>query len=288
MGELEYILGVKVVQDSSKGQIWIGQPSYTESVLKKFGMEDSKPIETPIESNQKLCKATDTCTLFDQEQYQSAVGSLLYLSVKTRPDITYAVNSVARYCARPTIQHWKAVKRIMRYLKGTQSLGILYRSDGPTDFVGYSDADWAGDIEDRKSTSGYFFQLGSGAVSWSSRRQSCVALSTAEAEYMALASATQEAVWLRKLALDIHMDCKGPLLLYEDNQSAIAISKNPQFHGRTKHIDVKFHFVREKCKENVIQLTYCSTNDMIADIFTKGLNKDKFKRLRNMMGMCTN
>ncbi|KAK4325723.1 hypothetical protein Pmani_003666 [Petrolisthes manimaculis] len=154
------------------------------------------------------------------------------------------------------------------------------------DFVGYSDADWAGDINDRKSTSGYCFHLGGGPVSWSSKKQSCVALSTAEAEYMALASAIQEAVWLRKLAVDIQIDCKGPLLLYEDNKSTIAMSKNPQFHGKTKHIDIKFHYVREKCIENVIQLVYCPTNDMVADIFTKGLNKDKFKRLREMLGMC--
>ncbi|KAK3876705.1 hypothetical protein Pcinc_018517 [Petrolisthes cinctipes] len=286
LGELQYFLGVKVVQDTVKGQIWIDQPLYIENILKKFGMEDSKPVETPADPNQKVCKATDECTIFDKEQYQSAVGSLLYLSVKTRPDIAYAVNSVTRYSTKPTSQHWKAVKRIMRYLKGTRDLGILYNYNGSTDFVGYSDADWAGDIKDRKSTSGYCFHLGGGPVSWSSKKQSCVALSTAEAEYMALASAIQEAVWLRKLAVDIQIDCKGPLLLYEDNQSTIAMSKNPQFHGKTKHIDIKFHYVLEKCNENVIQLVYCPTNDMIADIFTKGLNKDKFKRLREMLGMC--
>ncbi|KAK3888840.1 hypothetical protein Pcinc_007106 [Petrolisthes cinctipes] len=276
LGELQYFLGVKVVQNTVKGQIWIGQPLYIENILKKFGMEDSKPVETPVDPNQKVCKVTDECTIFDKEQYQSAVGSLLYLSVKTRPDIAYAVNSVTRYSTKPTSQHWKAVKRIMRYLKGTRDLGILYNYNGSTDFVGYSDADWAGDIKDRKSTSGYCFHLGGGPVSWSSKKQRCVALSTAEAEYMALASAIQEAVWLRKLAVDIQIDCKSPLLLYEDNQSTIAMSKNPQFHGKTKHIDIKFHYVREKCNENVIQLVYCPINDMIADIFTKGLNKDKF------------
>ncbi|KAK3894704.1 hypothetical protein Pcinc_001550 [Petrolisthes cinctipes] len=276
LSELQYFLGVKVVQNTVKGQIWIGQPLYIENILKKFGMEDSKPVETPVDPNQKVCKVTDECTIFDKEQYQSAVGSLLYLSVKTRPDIAYAVNSVTRYSTKPTSQHWKAVKRIMRYLKGTRDLGILYNYNGSTDFVGYSDADWAGDIKDRKSTSGYCFHLGGGPVSWSSKKQSCVALSTAEAEYMALASAIQEAVWLRKLAVDIQIDCKSPLLLYEDNQSTIAMSKNPQFLGKTKHIDIKFHYVREKCNENVIQLVYCPINDMIADIFTKGLNKDKF------------
>lgn len=160
-----------------------------------------------------------------------------------------------------------------------------YNHNGSTDFVGYSDADWTGDIEDRKSTSGYCLHLGGGAVSWSSKRQSSVSLSTPEAENMALASATQESVWLRKLSVDIQIDCNGPFLSHEDNQSTVAMSDNPQFHGKTKHIDIKSHYVREKCNDNEIQLVYCPTNDMIADIFTKGLNKDKFKRLREMMGM---
>ena len=288
LGDLSYFLGVKVVQDISKGQVWIGQPSYIENVLERFGMEDAKPVETPVDPSQKLCKATDNCTLCDQEQYQSAVGSLLYLSVKTRPDITFAVSNVSRYCAKPTIQHWKAVKRIMRYLKGTQNLGILYKNDGSTEFIGYSDADWGGDIEDHKSTSGYSFHLSGGSISWSSRKESCVALSTAEAEYMALASATQEAVWLRGLAADMQVDSKGPMVIYEDNQSAIAMSKNPQFHGRAKHIDIKFHYVRDQCNEKVIELEYCPTQDMIADILTKGLNQATFKRLRQMLGMYRN
>ena len=190
LGELKFFLGVKVVQDPFKDQVWSGQPAYVENVLKECCMEDCKPIETPVDPSQRLCKATDKCVMYEKEQYQSAVGSLLYLSVKTRPDITYAVSCVARYCSNPTIQHWKAVKRIMRYFKGTQNFGIFYSKGGLSDFIGYSDADWAGDVEDRKSTLGYnSFHLSGGAVSWSSRKQSCVALSMAEAEYMALASA---------------------------------------------------------------------------------------------------
>ena len=249
-------------------------------------MDKCKSIETPVDPSQKLCKATDKCTLCDQALYQSAVGCLLYLSVKTRPDITFAVHNVAKYSAKPTIQHWKAVKRIFRYLKGTENFGIMYKDEGPSGFIGYSDADWGGDIDNRRSTSGYSFHLSGGVVSYSSRKQSCVALSTAEAEYMALASATQEAVWLRKLATDLHLDTKGPMLIYEDNQATIVMSKDPQYHGRSKHIDIKFHYVRDQCNDNVIQLKYCPTNDMIADIFTKGLSQDKFKRLRQMLGMC--
>ena len=128
--------------------------------------------------------------------------------------------------------------------------------------------------------------MSGGVVSWRSKKQSCVALSTAEAEYIALAGATQEAVWLRRLMSDLNVDCQNPLLIYEDNQSAIALSKNPQFHGRSKHIDIKFPYVREKVDENVIKLEYCPTEIMIADIFTKGLTQDKFKKLRKLLGMC--
>ena len=157
-------------------------------------MENAKPVKTPVDTCTKLVKATEGEEIFDQKLYQSAVGSLLYLSVGTRPDITYAVNNVAKFSSHPTIQHWTGVKRIMRYLKGTTNLGLLYIKQESSKCVGYFDSDWGGDLDNRKSTSGYFFQIGGGAVSWRSKKR--VALSTAEAEYMALASSGQEAVWM--------------------------------------------------------------------------------------------
>ena len=196
MGELHYFLGVKIIQD---GKVWIGQPAYAESILQKFSMENAKPVSTPVDTGTKLVKATEESDSVDQALYQSAVGSLLYLLIGTKPDITYAVSNVANFCANPSKQHWTAVKRILRYLKGTTGLGLLslYSKDGSKDCVSYSDADWAGDIDDQKLTSGYLFQICVAAVSWRSKKQKCVALSTAEAEYMALASAAQEAVWIR-------------------------------------------------------------------------------------------
>ena len=152
----------------------------------------------------KLEKAKEDSEIFDQGRYQSAVGSLLYLSIGTRPDITYAVSNVARYCARPTTEHWMANERIIRYLIGTLDCGLFYCKDGSKKCIGFSDADWGGDINDRKSTSGYLFQISGAAVSWRSKKQTCVALSTAEAEYMALASAAQEAIWLRQLMADLN------------------------------------------------------------------------------------
>ena len=194
MGKLHYFLGISVKQEKS-GAVWISQPVYTESLLRKYDMQDCKPVSTPVESGTKLKVATDEDECVDQQLYQSAVGSLMYLSVASRPDITYAVSNLARFSAKPTKEHWSAVKRVFRYLRGTISLGIHYTCKGQDRLVGYSDADWGGDINDRKSTSGYMFQVSGGAVSWRSKKQRCVALSTAKAEYIALSAATQESLW---------------------------------------------------------------------------------------------
>ena len=181
-------LGWSILQDEKTGNVWIGQPAYVESILKKFGMNNSKPVSTPIDPNTKLTKTTDDEQSIDQQLYQSAIGSLLYLSGGTRPDITFSVSNLAKFSAKPSKHHWIAIKRVMRYLKGTINFGILYTKQKSQNFVAYSDADWAGDLDDRKSTSGYLFQICGGAVSWRSKKQSSVVLSTAEAEYIALAS----------------------------------------------------------------------------------------------------
>ena len=285
MGPLHYFLGVKVIQDENGG-VWIGQPSYIHSLLSKFNMENCKPVETPADASQKLRKAQEEEELANKELYQSAVGSILYVSTRTRPDISYAIGSCARFSANPTKCHWTAVKRIMRYLKGTFNFGLLYNATNPTDLIGYSDADWAGDVDDRKSTSGYVFQICGGAVSWRSKKQSCVALSTAEAEYMALASATQEAIWMKHLINDLHTEIlEKPVCIHEDNQSTICIAKNHQYHGRSKHIDIKYHFTRDQVISGNIELNYCKSEDMVADLFTKPLSGPQFKCLRELLGL---
>ena len=177
------------------------------------------------------------------------------------------------------------MKRIFRYLRGTCEYGLLYNQLGNESIIGYSDADWAGDIGDRKSTSGYVFTFGGAAVSWKAKKQACVALSTCEAEYMALANAAQEAVWIRRLLNEFKNDTNKPIKMYEDNQSTIHMSHNPRFHGRAKHIDIKYHYIREQISNKNIVLEYCKSEDMIADILTKGLGKLKFEKLRNMLGM---
>ena len=177
------------------------------------------------------------------------------------------------------------MKRILRYLKGTVNYGIRYKRSGVHQCIGFCDADWAGDVNDRKSTSGYLFQINGNAVSWRSKKQSCVALSTAEAEYMTLASAAQEAVLIRQLTTDMKNSPSGATVIFEDNQSCISMAKNPQYHGRAKHIDIKYHFIRDLINSKVIQLEYCCTNDMVADMMTKGLGREHFEKLRSLCGM---
>ena len=288
LGELKYFLGVNMVQNVKHSQIWIGQPMYTELMIKEFEMLDAKTAKSPVNPSLKLKKASTEDIPVNQEMYQSAVGKLLYLAIRTRPDIAYAVSSVARFTTNPTEEHWKAVKHIFRYLLGTMYNGIQYSQTGKIECKGYSDADWGGDLDDRKSTSGYVFQIGGGPVSWQSRKQGCVAISTSEAEYIALTSAAQEGIWLCRLLDELTGKQTNPIVIYEDNQSAICLSKNPQFHGRSKHIDIKFHFIRDRVKEGTIVVEYCRSEDMLADMYTKGLYGEKFKRLRNMNGILEN
>ena len=281
MGKLKYFLGVSVNQTDS--DISLNQSGYVTRLLDRFNMQEAKPVATPVDVSSKLTKTLDS-EQFDQVLYQSAVGSLLYVSIWTRPDVTYAVANVAKFCASPTKEHWTAVKRIMRYLKGTINFGLCYERGNKAKCVGYSDSDWGSDVDDRKSISGYLFQIGGTAISWRSKKQASVALSTAEAEYMALASTAQEAVWLQQLMCDLarRVNC---VQIYEDNQAAIKMSKNPQFHGRCKHIEIKYHFIRELVANKQLVLHYCPTEEMVADMLTKGLCRDQFNKLRNMAGV---
>ena len=201
-GLFHHFLGI----NEETGSVWIRQLGYTEKVLEKFGMDKAKPNKTPVSSSSRLRRRNDEEEGVDRSLHQSAVGSLLYLSTRTRPDISFAVSNVAKYCNDPIKEHWIAVKRILRYLNGSTHFGLLYTKQDQKEVIGYSDANWGGDNDDHRSTSGYIFQIGGTAISWSSRKQSSVALSTAEAEYMALSSATQEAVWLRQLYTDLFKD----------------------------------------------------------------------------------
>ena len=192
---------------------------------------------------------------------------------------------VSKFNGKPTESHFTAVKRILRYLKETVNVALKYQKCQTGMFIGYSDADWANDLDDRHSITGNLFLMSEAAVSWLSKKQPVVALSTSEAEYIALSTATQEVIWIRRLLCDLGISLDVPTTLMEDNQSAIAIAYNPVQHARTKHIDIRYHFVREAIQKRLVEVKYCSSREMVADILTKALSKEQFKRLREATGM---
>ncbi|CAL9028826.1 unnamed protein product [Prunus brigantina] len=283
LGLMHYFLGLEVIQSTAGN--FICQKKYAQDILNRFQMDDCKPFGTPAEYGLKLCKDKGGKEV-DSTFYKQIIGSLMYLTY-TRPDIMYAVSLVSRYMEKPTEMHLNAAKRILRYVKGTIDYGVFYKSDDGSGFVGYTDSDYAGDIDDRKSTSGHTFLLNSGAVSWSSKKQQIVTLSSTEAEYVAAAASSCQAMWLMKIFEVLGDAQKGPTTIYCDNMSTIKLSRNPVMHGRSKHIDVRFHFLRDLCSDGKIVLEYCKSGEQVADILTKPLKQPAFEKLRSMMGMCS-
>lgn len=281
LGQLKHFLGLEV--DQTKEGIFLCQQKYAKDLLKKFGMLECKPISTPMEPNAKMC-AHEGKDLEDASMYRQLVGSLIYLTL-TRPDISYAVGVMSRYMQNPKKSHLEAVRRVLRYVKSTIDYGLLYKKGGNCKLVGYCDADYAGDHDTRRSTTGYMFTLGSGTISWCSKRQPTVSLSTTEAEYRAAAMAAQESTWLIQLMNDLHQPVDYAVLLYCDNQSAIRLAENPVFHARTKHVEVHYHFVREKVLQEEIEMRQVKTDEQIADLFTKSLSVGKFEHFRRQLGV---
>lgn len=220
----------------------------------------------------------------DESYFKQVVGCLMYLTA-TRPDLMYSVSLVSRFMSKPTELHLQAAKRILRYLKGTVDFGIMYKRES-SDLIAYTDSDYAGDLNDRKSTSGYVFLLSSGAVSWLSKKQPIVTLSTTEAEFVAAAGCASQAVWMRRITGKLGCVHDKATVIYCDNSSTIKLSKNSVMHGRSKHIDVRFHFLRELVQDGTIKLVHCGTKEQIADLMTKPLQLDAFLKLRNRLGVC--
>ncbi|KAL4032764.1 hypothetical protein IC575_005846 [Cucumis melo] len=223
-------------------------------------------------------------TKVDHKMYRSMIESLLYLTA-SRPDIAYAVGICARYQSDPRTSHLNVVKGIIKYVHGTTDFGILYSYDTSSELVGYCDANWAGSADDRKSTSGGCFFLGNNLVSWLNKKQNCVSLSTAEAEYIAAGSGCTQMIWMKNMSNENGI-MQGVMTLYCDNMSAIDISKNPVQHNRTKHIDIRHHFIRDLIENKVITLQHIRSNSQLADIFTKPLDSTTFEHLRTCLEVC--
>ncbi|XP_058726167.1 secreted RxLR effector protein 161-like [Vicia villosa] len=212
----------------------------------------------------------------------------MYLTTATQPDLSYVSSLLIRYIENPSVKHILVAKRVLRYLKGTADFGILYKKGGVNELVAYTDIDYAGDVDDRKSTSGYVFMLSSGAVSWCSKKQPVVSLSTTEAEFITTASYACQAVWLQRILSNLNQisESKG-ISVNCDNSSTIKLSKNPVLHGCSKHIDVRFHFLREMSKEGIVSLIYCASQEQLEDLMTKPLKLGVFLKLRKSLGVCS-
>lgn len=278
---VECFLGLQIAYRPD-GSIHIHQEAYAEKVLKRFNMMECNPVKTPTDASQNLGDFTVEETV--QFPYREAVGSLMYLAIGTRPDISFAVGNVSRYMEKPNNAHVEAVKRVLKYIKRTMNTDILYKKDVNLEFSAYSDADYAGDVLTRKSTSGYAFMLGNGIVSWASQRQKSVATSTTEAEYIAASEAVKELVWLERFLNEL-LGKSMKAVLYIDNQSAIRLIKNPEFHKRTKHIDVRYHFIREKFEDGFFDLVYIASDEQKADVLTKPLVNAKHQYNCKLLGL---
>ena len=274
MGELKEFLGIEAIYKNNG--ITLSQRKYTEQIVKQFAQENCKPTTTPMS---KSYEPMENYEINNRYPIRQAIGCLMYLANATRPDIAFSVNNVSRYVTMPTKELWKAIQRIIKYLKTTSTVGLHYTKSN-FEITGWADSDYANDVNDRKSTTGWVFKLGTNTISWKSKKQHSVSLSTTEAEYMAASDASKEAIWIQDLLEELSLNQKNTALLFQDNQGAIFLEKNKTNKPRTKHIDIRHHFIREQVDKGRIDIQYCPTNDMVADLLTKPLPDQAFRRHR--------
>jgi hypothetical protein len=281
LGDLKYIVGIKVEQTTTTTNL--SQSHYINDMLHRFNMQNCKPSTTPLPTNINKDEQDALVKFKDETLYKQAIGSLIYLANATRPDISFAVSQLARKMQDPSNQDWHNTKRIFRYLQGTKNMKLVYQRK-KSELCGFSDASYAEDRQDRKSTSGHIFMMNGGAVSWKSNKQPIVSLSSMEAEYIALASAVKEGLWLKKFEKELLMPEKT-LTIFQDNQSTIKTASHRIHNDRSKHIDVRYHFIRECVEKKVVRVEYCPTNEMTADALTKSLGRILHERHVRSMGL---
>jgi Reverse transcriptase (RNA-dependent DNA polymerase) len=265
LGDASWILGMKITRDRNKKTLTIDQTQYIEGKVKEFGMENAKPESIPMSKGGSLL--TNIGELPDVP-YRSIVGSLMYAMVLTRPDICYAVGVLSRFLDSFSVEHWNAAKRVLAYLNHTADFKLTFKGENHGHLNAFVDASYGDEANGRRSTSGFIVRIGQNTISWSSKKQSTVALSTAEAEYVAAAAAVQEVMSIDILLKELGVEQPGPIKILEDNQACIALSNNPIDHGRTKHVDIKYHFIREQVLLKKVDLVYCPSAENVADLFT--------------------
>ena len=289
-GPVTTFLGINVNYRREEGDMKLSQPRHVADILSKFGMTGANPVTTPMQASIQLVPHDPASTEPGNSlspsptSYRELVGGLMYLATTSRPDIAYATSALARFMASPTEAHQDAAKRVLRYLVGTPDLGLHYSASAPTsELYGHVDASWADDSTTRRSTSGYAFMLGGAAVAWKSHRQGLVTRSTTEAEYVALSEAAAEAIFLRALLEELGDDVTSAVTIYEDNAPAIFVAENTTVSGRTKHIDVHYHYIREQIIAGRLRVKHVSTTEQVADIFTKALPQPSFRKFRSVL-----
>ncbi|KAI4299912.1 hypothetical protein L6164_033332 [Bauhinia variegata] len=288
LGATKKILGMKIICDRKNGKLWLSQQKYIEKVLERFNMGNAKPVGTPLAGHFKLSKKQCLTGKIGREEmekvpYASVVGSLMYAMVCTRPDIAHAVGVVSRYLSNPGKEHRQTVKWILRYLRGTSRFCLCFGADKPV-LDGYTDADMAGDVDSRKSTSGYMMTFAGGAVSWQSKLQKCVALSSTKAEYIAITEAGKELLWMKRFLQELDLN-QERYVVHSDSQSAIHLSKNLTFYSRSKHIEVRYHWIRDALERKQFFLEKIHTDDNGSDMMTKTLPMGKFATCKMKAGM---
>ena len=291
MGEASYVIGIKIYRDRPRGILGLSQETYIDKLLERFRMKDCSPSVAPIVKGDRFNLNQCPKNNFERESmknipYASVVGSLMYAQVCTRPDIAFIVGMLGRYQSNPGMDHWRAAKKVMRYLQGTKDYMLMYRHTDNLDVIGYSDSDFAGCVDSRKSTSGYIFMMAGGAISWRSAKQT-TATSTMEAEFVSYFEATSHGVWLKSFisGLRIMDSISRPLRIFCDNSAAVFMAKNNKSGSRSKHIDIKYLAIRERVKEKKVVIEHISTELMIADPLTKGMPPLKFKDHVEKMGL---
>jgi hypothetical protein len=285
LGETKRYLNMEVERDRKAGTLKISQPLSVEGLAAKMQLGAANSRELPVSPGMVVSAWLEGDVLLeDASKYSEVVGGLLYLSNCTRPDIAYAVNTLSRYMTKPTSRHFDLLKGIVRYLRGTMNRGLIFgRSSEPV--VGFTDADYAACKDTRRSRSGMLFLSHGGAVHWASKLQSVVTLSTAEAEYVAGAHAAREAVWVGRVAVDLQLIDVPTVKLNCDNQSSLHMAHNPADTSRTKHIDIRYHFLRQCVQQGAIELKFIPTDDNVSDVFTKALPREKLTKFAADMGV---
>ena len=285
LGPASSYLGIQITRDQNTHSIGINQQAYLENALKRFELHDANSTKTPLPAGIHLEKSEEPIALNSKTYYQQIIGTLIYATIGTRPDIAFVAMRLSRFNNNPTEEHIKYAKDILRYLKGTKELKIKYDGASDARLTGYSDSDWGENRDDRHSTSGHVFLMANGAISWASQQQKTVTLLVGEAEYMELASTGRQAAWLKSFSGEIGFPIEGPIPLCSDNQAAIFLTINPAVERRTKHINIRHHYIWEQYEEKVIEPYHVAGEENPADLFTKSLPVVKVEKFRSKIGL---